>query len=105
MGNCLRQAGQFRNDEKTYSSDFKATYQTFCTMTTPAAETKSMGLPADAHAVMVFATPPRQLYRDGTTSYRLPGFSTLTTSSGRENFLPSTGTLQKLMPSADTVGN
>ena len=43
------------------------------TWTNPAAETKSIGLPADAHAVMVFATPPRQFYRDGTTRNRLPG--------------------------------
>ena len=46
-------------------------------MTTPAAETKSIGLPADAHAVMVFATPSRQLYHDGTTPAHLPGLSHL----------------------------
>ena len=44
-------------------------------MTTPATVTKSIGLPADALAVMVFASPPRQFYRDGTTRGRLPGFS------------------------------
>ena len=48
MGNCLRQPGQLRHDEKTYASEFKATYQTFGTVTTPAAETKSIGLPANA---------------------------------------------------------
>ena len=45
-------------------------------MTNPAAETKSMGLLADAPAswrVMVFASPFRQFYRDGTTPARLPG--------------------------------
>jgi hypothetical protein len=33
-------------------------------MTNPAAETKSMGLPADALAVMVFASQSGQFYRD-----------------------------------------
>ena len=33
---------------KVYTSKFKATYQLFGTATTPAAETKSIGLPADA---------------------------------------------------------
>jgi hypothetical protein len=33
---------------KVYASIFKPIYQTFGTMTTPAAETKSIGLPADA---------------------------------------------------------
>jgi hypothetical protein len=42
-------------------------------MTNPVAETKSIGLPANALAVMVFASPPRQFYRDGTTRGRLPG--------------------------------
>ena len=76
-------------------ANFIATYQIFCTMTNPAAETKSIGLPADARAVMVFAMPLRQLYRDETTPLHLPGFITLTTSSGRETSRPSTRTLQK----------
>jgi hypothetical protein len=67
-------------------------------VTNPAAETKSIGLPADAQAVMVFASPPRQLYHDEKTPVRLPGLITLTTLSGRENFRPSTGTVQKRMP-------
>jgi hypothetical protein len=37
----------------------------FCvTQTIPAAETKSIGLQADARVVMVFAVPPRLFYRD-----------------------------------------
>ena len=37
----------------------------FCgTRTVPAAKTESIGLPADAHAVMVFAVLPRLFYRD-----------------------------------------
>jgi hypothetical protein len=34
-------------DPKVYESEFKTTYQTSSTVTTPAAETKSIGLPAD----------------------------------------------------------
>ncbi len=64
-------------------------------MTTPAAETKSIGLPADARAVMVFATSSRPFFRDRTTPAHLPGFPTLTTTSVREITRPSTGTLQK----------
>ena len=43
------------------------------TLTVPAAETKSIGLRADARVVMVFATPPRQLYRDVTNHAHLSG--------------------------------
>jgi hypothetical protein len=35
-----------------------------CTWTVPAAETKSMGLRADARVVMVFASPSGQFYLD-----------------------------------------
>jgi hypothetical protein len=40
---------------KVYASKFKATYQTFGTLTTPATETKSIGLPADAQLSAFFA--------------------------------------------------
>jgi hypothetical protein len=33
---------------KVFAGKFKATYSTFCTVSNPAAETKSMGLPSDA---------------------------------------------------------
>ena len=46
-------------------------------------------------AVMVFASLLRQFYRDGTTSYRLPGFSHLDNFTVTRNLHPSTGTLQK----------
>src|SRR5450759_4255281 len=45
--------------------------------------------------VMVFAAPSGQFYLDVTTSFHLPGFSTVTISSGRSNSRPSTGTMQK----------
>jgi len=74
-------------------------------MTTPAAGTKSIGLPALAQAVMVFATPPRQFYRDRTTLRRLSGLSHLDYFIVTRNSCPSTGTLQKRMPAADADGN
>ena len=49
MGNCLQQPGQLRNQlNKSMRETHLTTYQTLCTMTTPAAETKSIGLLADA---------------------------------------------------------
>ena len=41
--------------EEIYGRNIMTTYQTFVTMTTPAPETRSMGLPADASAVKFFA--------------------------------------------------
>ena len=41
----------------------KPTYKVFVTLTVPATETKSMGLPARTLAPMVFAVP-RQFHRD-----------------------------------------
>ena len=58
---------------KVFKSMFKATYYTFCTLTTPATVTRSMGLPADARAVKFFAATLfkstltwqlRSIYRD-----------------------------------------
>jgi hypothetical protein len=90
------------------------------TGTVPATETKSIGLPANASAswrIMVFAEPPRQLYRDPKLCavnrdssiysdypiwqlYRDPKLSAVnldytisTALSGQLNFQPSTGTL------------
>jgi hypothetical protein len=74
--NCLRQPGQLRNQLlKSMVLNSSQLIKTCGTRTNPAAKTESIGLPADALAVMVFARPPRQFYRDGITSVRLPGFS------------------------------
>ena len=61
----------------------------------PAAETKSIGLPADAHAVMVFASPPRQFYHDGTTRVRLTGLRHLDNFAGTRKLASTSWTLQK----------
>jgi len=67
-------------------------------MTNPAAKTKSIGLPANALVVMVFASPSGQFYRDRTTSYHLPGLSHLDNFIVTPKSCPLTGTLQKHMP-------
>jgi len=65
------------------------------TLTVPAAETKSIGLRADARVVMVFATPPRQLYRDVTNPAHLSGPRHLDSFIVTPNSRPFIGTLQK----------
>jgi len=79
-------------------------------VTNPAAETKSIGLPADAHAVMVFAPdsyrePPRQFYRDGTTSGRLSGLRHLDNFAWTRKLASVYRDFAKTTPSADTDGN
>ena len=80
---------------KVYGSKFKSTYRTFGTVTTPATKAMSMGLPADAQAVMVFASSSGQFYHDVTTRVRLSGLGHLDNFIVTRNFRPSTGTLQK----------
>ena len=74
----------------------------FCgTQTDPAAETKSLGLQADASAgwrIMVFAELPRQLYRDMTNLVHLSGLCHLDNFIVTPNARPSIRTLQKRMP-------
>jgi hypothetical protein len=67
-------------------------------MTIPAAETKSIGLPAFAPVVMVFASPLGQFHRDGTTRSHLSGLSHLDNFIVTLNSSPFAGTMQKLMP-------
>ena len=83
---------------KVYASKIKTTYQTLCTLTTPAAETKLIGLQADARVVMVFAMPPRQPYRDMTNPAHLSGPRHLDNFIVTKKSCPLTGTLQKRMP-------
>jgi len=47
---------------KVYVSEINSTYQAFGSGTNPATVTKSMGLPADALVVMVFASSSGQFY-------------------------------------------
>ena len=69
-----------------------------CPITAPAAETKSIGLPADPQLSWFL-----QYHLDSfiVTGQILPiyrDYAVKTVLSGRENFRPSIGTLQKLMP-------
>jgi len=69
-----------------------------CTRTVPAAETKSIGLQADARVVMVFASPSGQLYRNMTNPAHLSGPRHLDSFIVTSKSYPLTGTLQKRMP-------
>jgi hypothetical protein len=54
--NCLPQPGQLRNrSQKSMREGFNPLIKSCCIRTVPAAETKSIGLQADALVVMVFA--------------------------------------------------
>jgi len=69
----------------------------------PAAETKSIGLQADARVVMVFASPSGQLYNDVTDPAHLSGPRHLDSVIVTPNPRPLTGPdsyrdLQKHMP-------
>jgi hypothetical protein len=68
------------------------------TLTVPAAETKSIGLQADARVVMVFASPSGQFYCDMTNPAHLSGPRHLDNFIMTQKLHPSIGTLQKRMP-------
>jgi hypothetical protein len=68
------------------------------TRTVPAAETKSIGLQADARVVMVFASPSGQFYYNMTNPAHLSGPRHLDNFTVTKKSCPLTGTLQKLMP-------
>jgi hypothetical protein len=53
--------------------EFNSLIKSCSIRTVPAAETKSIGLQADARVVMVFASPSGQLYRDNTNPTHLSG--------------------------------
>jgi hypothetical protein len=72
--NWLRQPGLLLNQpQKSLRVKSIQLIKSCATRTIPAAETKSIGLRADARVVMVFATPPRQPYRDMTNPAHLSG--------------------------------
>jgi len=78
--------------------EFNLLIKSCATRTVPAAKTKSIGLQADARVVMVFASPLRQFYRDMTKPAHLSGPRHLDNFILTRNLHPSTGTLQKRMP-------
>jgi hypothetical protein len=95
---CLRQPGLIRNYPKVYEREFKATYSTFGTVTITVTLTRSIGLPAFAPVVMVFAEPSGEFYRDMTNLFSLSGHTHLDNFIVTPNLSPSIGTMQKLMP-------
>ena len=97
--NCLLQPGLLLNQPLKSMRANSFQLIKFCgTRTVPAAETKSIGLQAYALVVMVFATPPRQLYRDMTNPAHLSGPRHLDNFIVTRKFYPLIGTLQKRMP-------
>ena len=63
--NCLLQPSLFYlRILKSIRVEINSLIKSCVTRTDPAAETKSIGLQADARVVMVFAVPPRLFYRD-----------------------------------------
>jgi hypothetical protein len=67
-------------------------------MTNPAAETKSIGLSADALLSWFLQHHLDSFIMTGQLLPTYQDFAIWTVPSGRENSVPSTGTLQKLMP-------
>ena len=82
---------------KVYESEFKATYYTFCTVSNPAAVTKSMGLPADA-LLSWFLHRHLPVFVPGVFLGRLSGHSHLDHFIMTANSSPLIGTMQKHMP-------
>jgi len=83
--------------------EFNQLIKSCATWTDPAAETKSIGLQADARVVMVFAPdsyrePSGQFYCDMKNPAYLSGPLHLDSFIVTPNARPLTGTLQKLMP-------
>ena len=52
--------------EKSMRKNIIPLIKTYCTRTNPATKTNRIGLPSNAQAPMVFATPLRQINRDET---------------------------------------
>jgi|WetSurMetagenome_2_1015567.scaffolds.fasta_scaffold39017_4 hypothetical protein len=97
--NCLLQPGLFcRRIKRSMREEFNPLIKICATRTVPAAETKSIGLQADARVVMVFASPPRQFYRDMTNPAHLSGPRHLDSFIVTMRSCSLTGTLQKRMP-------
>jgi len=78
--------------------EFNLLIKSCVTRTDPATKTKSIGLQADARVVMVFASPSGQFYFNMTNPADLSGPRHLDSFIVTRNFRPSTGTLQKRMP-------
>jgi len=80
-----------------------STYQNYCTVTNPAAKTKSIGLLANA-PLSWFLLPIAigshldNFIMTGQILPIYPDSAVKTVPSGRENSRPSTGTVQKHMP-------
>src|SRR5450759_3398026 len=89
MGNCLRQPGQLRNQRYTLSEKRSHNLLNFIYRDYSYCRDKVNRAAGLRSAVMVFASPLRQFYREGTTSHRLPGFSHLDKFAWTRKLLPT----------------
>jgi hypothetical protein len=97
--NCLLQPGLLLDQPlKSMRVNSFQLIKSCGTRTDPAAETKSIGLQADARVVMVFASPSGQFYHNMTNPAHLSGPRHLDSFFVTRNLYPSIGTLQKHMP-------
>jgi hypothetical protein len=92
---CLPQPGQLRNQLFTSMLSTSIHLLNFRYHDKFCYRDKVNGAAGQRAVVMVFTEPPRQLYHDERAHVCLPGLTTLTTLSGRENPRPLTGILQK----------
>jgi len=74
-------------------------------MNTPGAETKAIGLQADALFSWFLQAPLRQLYSDWTTPTRLPGFRHLDIFAWTRNLSPVNRDFAKTHANPDADGN
>ena len=97
--NCLPQPGLLRHQPpKSMRLNFYPLIKSCGTLTVSSPGTKSIGLRADAQVVIVFASPSGQFYNNVTNLVHLSGPRHLDNFSFTRNFRPSTGTLQKRIP-------
>ena len=98
MGNCLRQPGQLLNRQGELCEQLHHHLSNFVYRDNSCCQDKVNRAAGLRSAVMVFASPLRQFYRDVTTRGLLPGFSHLDNFIVTRKSCPLIGTVQKHMP-------
>jgi hypothetical protein len=105
MGNCLRQPGQLLNRLVKLCEQLHHHLSNFVYRDNSCCRDKVNRAAGRRSAVMIFAAPLRQFYRDMTTRSRLPGFSHLENFTVKRKFSYVYQDCAKTMSAADTDGN
>src|SRR5450759_5322406 len=105
MGNCLQQPGQLRNQLYKSMNSTSIHLLNFLYRDNSCCRDKVNRAAGLRSAVMVFASPLRQFYRDGTTPHRLPGFSHLDNFIWTSKLASVYQDFAKTMSAANTDGN